>query len=126
METLTPTQSAQKELFICMVLNAWDTENGKVSKLLDTLTDDQLMAETGHGRNRGVYLIGHLIAVSDRLLTLLGIGERLYPDFDKIFLTILLYQLRIEVNRFSLLHKLMQALLYVKILISRIFGFPVA
>lgn len=89
MESLSPTSSAsaQKDLFINMALSAWNSQNARVSKLLDTLTDDQLMAETAPGRNRGVYLLGHLIAVSDGLLPLFGLGERLYPHLDKIFLT---------------------------------------
>lgn len=89
METLSPAlnMNAQKALFITMVLQAWNTENAKVSKLLDTLSDEQFMAETAPGRNRGIYLVGHLVAVGDRLFPLLGLGERLYPHLDKMFLT---------------------------------------
>jgi hypothetical protein len=86
METISTTHPiSQKDLFVNMVLSAWNTENNKVTKLLDTLSDEQFMAETAPGRNRGIYLIGHLVAVSDRLLTLMGFGDRLYPHLDKIF-----------------------------------------
>jgi hypothetical protein len=44
------------------------------------------MAETAPGRNSGVYLIGHLIAVTDSLFPILGFGERLYPELNKIFI----------------------------------------
>src|SRR4051812_35945688 len=79
--------SVEKELFIKMVLNAWDIQNSRVTKLMEVLSDEQLLTETAPGRNRGIYLIGHLIVVSDRLLPLLGSYDRLYPQFDAIFLT---------------------------------------
>ena len=68
-----------------MVVSAWETQNTRVNKLLDSLTDEQLMSETAPGRNRGVYLIGHLTAVSDGMLPILGWGERLYPQLEDIF-----------------------------------------
>jgi hypothetical protein len=75
-----------KTVFIKMALSAWDTYNARVNKLIDTVSDEQLIAETAPGRNSGIYLLGHLIAVSDGLFPILGFGERLYPQLDKIFL----------------------------------------
>lgn len=69
-----------------MAISAWDTYNARVNKLLATLPDEQLLAETAPGRNTGIYLIGHLVAVSDGLFPILGFGERLYPGLDKAFL----------------------------------------
>src|SRR3978361_1242480 len=87
----TQQQSAQtstgKELFISMVISAWETYNSRVDKLLNSLTDEQFMAETAPRRNSGIYLIGHLTAVSDGMLPLLGLGERLYPQLTEVFLT---------------------------------------
>ena len=86
------TQTAIKEtiptktIFIKMVISAWETQNARVKKLLDPLTDEQLLAETAPGRNSGVYLVGHLIAISDRLFPILGFGERLYPELDNAFI----------------------------------------
>jgi uncharacterized damage-inducible protein DinB len=74
-----------KELFVKMSVSAWDTENARVTKLLDSISDDQLMAETAPGRNRGIYLVGHLASVSDSLFTLFGWGERLYPQLEVPF-----------------------------------------
>jgi hypothetical protein len=75
-----------KDLFVKMALASWDTQNIRVKKLLDALTDEQLMSETAPGRNRGIYLIGHLITVSDGLLPLFGLGDRLYPQLEEAFL----------------------------------------
>ncbi len=76
----------RQTVFIKMAISAWETYNQKVNKLIDTLSDEQLLAETSPGRNSGIYLVGHLIAVSDGLFPILGFGERLYPQLDKIFL----------------------------------------
>src|SRR3989337_3321026 len=75
-----------KAVFIKMVLSAWDSYNARVNKLIDALSEEQLSAETAPGRNSSVYLLGHLTAVSDALFPILGFGERLYPQLDKIFL----------------------------------------
>lgn len=87
-QTQTPTQtSPDKKLFIKMVLDEWQKQTNRFNKMLDTLTDEQLMKETAPGRNTGIYLAGHLIAVNDAMLPLLGFGEKLYPQLEKIFLT---------------------------------------
>ena len=85
-QTATGESVSTKTVFIKMALSAWETYNERVKKLLDTLTDEQLLAETAPGRNSGVYIIGHLVAISDGLFPVLGFGERLYPGLDKIFL----------------------------------------
>src|SRR5436190_19326582 len=88
METqiVTNQNVLDKTIFVRMVLSTWDSYNARVKKLLDTLSDNQLLAETAPGRNRGIYLIGHLIAVSDGLFPILGFGEKLYPELHKMFL----------------------------------------
>ena len=88
MQTQTATNESinAKTIFIKMAISAWDSYNARVNKLLNTLSDEELLAETAPGRNTGIYLIGHLVAVSDGLFPILGFGERLYPELDKIFL----------------------------------------
>lgn len=78
--------ATEKELFVKMVIAAWEAQNKNADKLLDTLSDEQLSAEIAPGANRGIYLLGHLTAVIDGLLPLLGFGEKLYPQLEEIFL----------------------------------------
>lgn len=78
--------TSQDAMFVKMVLSAWQTQNTRVNELCKALTDEQLSAETAPGRNTGIYLLGHFAATNDRLFTLLGLGERLYPELDEIFL----------------------------------------
>ena len=54
--------------------------------LFNSLSDEQLQKEIAPNKNRGVYLLGHLIAVHDDMLVLLDMGEKLYPELRKTFL----------------------------------------
>ena len=83
----TNNMTDPKELFVKMVIMTWDTHIDRVNKLLNELTDEQLTAETATGRNTGIYLLGHLTAVHDRMIPLLGVGERLFPQLDDLFVT---------------------------------------
>jgi hypothetical protein len=76
----------QAELISKLILTAWDTQNNYLNKLIGSLTDEQLLKEIAPGRNTGIYLLGHLIAVSDAMLPLLGFGERLFPSLEHVFI----------------------------------------
>src|SRR5438128_4615601 len=67
-------------IFIKMVLDAWHTYIKRTDELFNSLSDEQLMKEIAPGRNRGVYLLGHLAALHDRILPLLELGNPLYPE----------------------------------------------
>ena len=67
-------------IFIKMVLDAWSTHIKRADELFNSLSDEQLMKEIAPGRNRGIYLLGHLAAVHDRILPLLELGNPLYPE----------------------------------------------
>ena len=76
---------ASEDLFIKMVLDAWQTHIKRTDELLYSLSDEQLMNEIAPGRNRGVYLLGHLAAVHDRIPLLLELGNPLYPELWHTF-----------------------------------------
>jgi hypothetical protein len=73
-------------LVVDMAKKAWETQNQRVTKLVDKLTEEQLGGEVAPSRNTGIYVFGHLVAVNDALLPLFGFSERLYPQLDDIFL----------------------------------------
>jgi DinB superfamily len=75
------------DIAVKIMLNGWDTQYKRTTQLLDKLTDDQLQADVSPGRNSGYYVLGHLIAVHDHLFPLLGIGERLHPELDAIYIS---------------------------------------
>jgi DinB superfamily len=68
-------------------LRGWQFNVERADKLFGDLSAEQLEQEVAPGRNRLIYLWGHLAAVNDRLLPLLGIGERLHPEFDAMFIS---------------------------------------
>ena len=76
----------EKEVFIKMALSNWETQNKRLNDLLAKLSDEQLSAETAPGRNTGVYLLGHLAAIHDAMMTILGFNERVNPAMDEIFI----------------------------------------
>jgi hypothetical protein len=67
-------------------LRAWKTSVDRAEKFFADVPDDQLELEIAPGRNRLIYLLGHLVAVHDRMLPLLGAGERKYEHLDTPFL----------------------------------------
>jgi uncharacterized damage-inducible protein DinB len=67
-------------------LDAWKQQVARFDKLISELPDEQIQKEVAPGRNTGVYLLGHLAAVHDALLPLLGIGEKLQPGMEEIFI----------------------------------------
>ena len=75
----------QHELIIKMVLDAWYTQINRTEDLFNGLSDEQLMMEVSPGRNRAVYLLGHLAAVHDKIFRLLNLGEEIKPGMYEIF-----------------------------------------
>ena len=68
-------------------LRGWKSNVERVDNLFGILSPEQLEQQVTPGKNRLIYLWGHLAAVNDGLLPLLGIGERLHPELDAMFIT---------------------------------------
>lgn len=72
--------------FVKMVIDRWNGSILNLNKHLNTLPDEHLEKEIASGKNRGSYVLGHLIAVHDNMLIILGRNEKLYPElFDPYF-----------------------------------------
>lgn len=80
-------QIAPEQQIIDQLLAAWNSQNRQLTEWLNKLPAQSWLQEVAPGKNSGIYLLGHLIAVSDALLPLLGFGERLYPELEKPFLS---------------------------------------
>ena len=68
-------------------VHAWTLNLARAEKVFLGRSDEALREPIAPGKNRLVYLFGHLIAVHDAMLPLLGIGPRLHPELDQTFLT---------------------------------------
>ncbi len=75
-----------KDVSVKAALHAWQTQIVRATKFISELSDSQLMNEIAPGKNRGIYLVGHLAAYHDIMPEILGLGKRLYPDLQPIFL----------------------------------------
>jgi len=78
---------ATERSLIDSALRGWKSNVERADKLFGALPPGELEQEVAPGRNRLIYLWGHLAAVNDALLPLLGIGERLHPEFDAMFIS---------------------------------------
>jgi DinB superfamily len=81
------TKTSNEELLLSGALSAWKTNVERADKLFFSLTPEQLGKEIAPGKNRLIYLWGHLTAVHDLMLPLLGLGTRLHAELDEPFLS---------------------------------------
>jgi len=72
-------------LFVTMAISHWHLQNDRLQSVLRALTDEQLAGHTAPGRNTGTYLVGHLAAVHDAMLPLLGFRDKLFPSLQELF-----------------------------------------
>ncbi|WP_284652957.1 DinB family protein [Flavobacterium terrisoli] len=79
---MNPTQTMVK-----MTFDRWNALIKQFDDTLNNLTDEQLQKEIAPGKNRGIYLLGHLIAVHDDMIRLLDFGNKLYPELYEPFIT---------------------------------------
>ncbi len=78
--------SAHLAIAVQSVISAWKSQNKRLDDMIVKYADEQWMKETAPDRNTGVYLLGHLTAVNDGLLSILGFSDKLYPQLENIFL----------------------------------------
>jgi hypothetical protein len=73
--------------FTDLALRSWKATVHRADAFFGELSEEQLQEEIAPGRNRLIYLWGHLTAVNDALLPLLGLGERRHPELDAMFVS---------------------------------------
>jgi hypothetical protein len=73
-----------------MITNAiisWDIQIKAITNYFNKYEDAFYLKEIAPGRNRPIYLMGHLIAENDRMISFLDKGEKLFPELEEIFIT---------------------------------------
>src|SRR6266481_2430314 len=73
--------------YLALGLKVWKAQIDRADKLFGSLSSEEVQHEIAPGRNRLLYLWGHLTAIHDAMLPLLGLGERLHPEFDVAFVS---------------------------------------
>ncbi|MBC8088889.1 MAG: DinB family protein [Phycisphaerae bacterium] len=77
--------SAEAQL-VAGAVNAWNAHVKQIENLFAQFSDDHMSAHIAPGKNRMVYLLGHLVAVNDGMLPLLGFGDRLHPQLERRYI----------------------------------------
>lgn len=85
-QTAAHTAQTAADTAAATALAAWKQQLERAEKLFTTRSDEELRKEIAPGKNRLIYLYGHLIAVHDAMRPLLGIGPRFHEQLDAPFL----------------------------------------
>src|SRR3954465_15611455 len=75
-----------KQIMVKSVLDAWNSRIEGADKIFDSLSDEDLQKEVSLGRNRAIYLLGHLALVHDKMLPLLNFEAQQYAHLEDSFL----------------------------------------
>ncbi|MEO7997205.1 MAG: DinB family protein [Gemmatimonadaceae bacterium] len=78
---------ANEQAFVTAAMNSWNSNLKAIDAYFAGKGDAGLNDEIAPGKNRLIYLMGHLAAVHDRMIPLLGLGDRLHPELDALFLS---------------------------------------
>jgi hypothetical protein len=73
--------------FIDVALRSWKSNVDRAGAFFGALSTEELQKEIAPGKNRLIYIWGHLAAVNDRMVAILGFGERLHPELDAMFVS---------------------------------------
>ncbi len=76
-----------EELLAATAVNFWNLSLSRADKIFSAMSPKELEQEVAPGRNRVIYIWGHVTAVHDAMLPLLSLGPRLHPEFDAAFIT---------------------------------------
>jgi hypothetical protein len=78
-------EKAPNELFAATVLSNWELALKRITALFDGHSDADLLRPIAPGKNRVIYLLGHLVAIHDNMVSLLGLGDKRHPELDAPF-----------------------------------------
>ena len=76
-----------EERMIEGALRTWKLNETRLDRFFHPLSEEQLQYQVAPDRNRLIYLWGHLSATHDALFPLLGLGPRLFPELEGMFLS---------------------------------------
>ena len=74
-------------LMIQSALSNWNLTINRLNKFFGALSTEDFFQAIAPDKNRIVYVLGHLAAVHDRTLEILGVSKRLHPELDAAFIT---------------------------------------
>jgi hypothetical protein len=75
-----------EEMLVRTAIQSWKMVIGRLDGIVAGADEAKMERTVVPGGNRVRYLIAHLVAVHDRMLPLLGLGDRLHPELDQAYL----------------------------------------
>jgi len=75
-----------QQLFVQMGLASWNLQLTRAEKAFNAFSDDDFYRQIAPGKNRIIYLYGHLAIVHDMLKETLGLGTCSKPEYVELFL----------------------------------------
>jgi uncharacterized damage-inducible protein DinB len=82
----TINNETTSDLFVMMAVEAWNVQIKRFNKFLESMDAEQISKEIAPGKNTGTYLLGHLVAVTDGMLPLFGLQDKMYPQLQEPFI----------------------------------------
>lgn len=76
----------QQQLFVQMALHSWNTQIARAEKVFNSYSEAEFFQPVAPGKNRIIYLFGHLATYHDLLKETLGIGRQMRPELIAPFL----------------------------------------
>ncbi|AMR32599.1 hypothetical protein A0256_14785 [Mucilaginibacter sp. PAMC 26640] len=76
----------EPQLFVKMALQGWNTQVARAENFFNSLADDDFQKPIAPGKNRILYLYGHLTSYHGLLAETLGIGDAVHPELAPVFL----------------------------------------
>ncbi len=86
MEQQTQAAEAATHQIIRQIITAWAGQNKLVTDFFGRYNESVYLKDIAPGLNRPVYILGHLVAVSDSIIPMFGLGKRLFPELEPIFI----------------------------------------
>jgi hypothetical protein len=74
------------QAIIKQLITQWEKDLQAMGAIFEKYTDANALTEVAPGRNSVAYLLGHMVAVNDRMIEALEAGPRKHQELDKPFL----------------------------------------
>jgi len=76
-------ENQEISLPIKQIIQFWESNNQQLTQLFNKFPDHVYAGKVAPNRSSGLYLLAHLVAVSDGLFTILGLGEIKFPELAR-------------------------------------------
>ncbi|TWI97512.1 DinB family protein [Mucilaginibacter frigoritolerans] len=76
----------QQKLFVQIALHSWNTQIARAEKVFNSYSESEFYKQIAPGKNRIIYLYGHLAVYHDLLKETLGLDTGKYSVLSPLFL----------------------------------------